>query len=224
MAARKVEAGISPSLMCGNSLYQEKYVSTLNQLKISWFHIDFMDGHFVPNIGMNLNFIRDLRKATNKMIEVHLMCTTPLDWIEKLLTIGVDAVSFHAEATHAPIRCLNLIRENGVLAGVALCPNTPPEKLEILLDYIDYITLMGVEPGFEGQNFLPQIFRKTEMTKDFIRNHQPEILIQVDGGVDLQIGRELLEKGADILVGGVPTIFRDDNLEKNYKLFASLFS
>ncbi len=224
MVERKIEVGISPSLMCGNSFLQGEYIQTLNKLEISWYHIDIMDGHFVPNIGLNLNFIRDLRKLTEKLIEVHLMCTAPLDWIEKLLALGVDAISFHIEASHAPIRCLNLIREKGALAGIALSPATPPERLDFLFDYLDYVTLMGVEPGFEGQNFLPQTFKKIERTRHLIKTHQSEIFIQVDGGVDLDIGKKLIDSGADILVGGVPTIFMDNDLKGNYEKFSSLFT
>ncbi|MBL7005533.1 MAG: ribulose-phosphate 3-epimerase [Spirochaetia bacterium] len=224
MAVKKIAAGISPSLMCGNSFLQNEYIAILNNLDITWYHIDFMDGHFVPNIGMNLNFIRDLRKVTDKQIEVHLMCTTPLDWIEKLILLGADAISFHIEAAHAPIRCLKLIKDNGVLAGIALSPGTSPERLQYLLNYLDYITLMGVEPGFEGQNFLVETFLKTETLSRLIENHQSKIFIQIDGGVDLPIGRKLLELGADILVGGVPTVFKSNNLQKNYELFSSLFT
>jgi len=222
--AKGLIKGISPSLMCADSLTLAHSVNILNDLKITWFHIDVMDGHFVPNFGMNLNFIRDLRAATDKLIEVHLMCSDPLAWIGKVLDLGADAVSFHMEATHAPVRCLELIKSYGSSAGIPLSPGTSPDHLEYCLEHLDYITLMGVEPGFEGQRFLTQTYHKTEQMKHLITYHQLDVMIQIDGGVDNSIGRELVERGADILVGGVPTIFKDDNLKENYAAMVSIFS
>ena len=219
----EIRRGVSPSLMCENSFRLDETIGILNRLAIPWYHIDFMDGHFVPNIGMNLNFIRDLREKTATPIEVHLMCTSPLEWIDRVVEKGADAVSFHIEATPSPIRCLDKIRESGALAGVALSPATSPEELTYYLDKIDYITLMGVEPGFEGQKFLPVTFQKTEEARQILQVGNSQALIQVDGGIDQSIGRELLEQGADILVGGVPTLFRDKNLMENFNLFLSLF-
>ena len=223
MDAIEKTRGISPSLMCEDSFLLDQTIDVLNRLDIPWFHIDFMDGHFVPNIGMNLNFIRDLRKKTGKPIEVHLMCSSPLEWIDRVIEKGADAVSFHIEATSSPIRCLGRIREKGALAGVALSPATSPENLLYYLDRIDFITLMGVEPGFEGQQFLPVTFQKTEETRRLLQTRKSSACIQVDGGIDISIGKKLLEKGADILVGGVPTLFRNEKLQENFELFNSLF-
>ena len=223
MHAIEIRRGVSPSLMCENSFRLDETVGILNRMELPWYHIDFMDGHFVPNIGMNLNFIRDLRKKTEKPIEVHLMCSSPLEWIDRVIEKGADAVSFHIEATPNQIRCLDRIRERGALAGVALSPATSPEKLSYYLDKIDYITLMGVEPGFEGQNFLPVTFQKTEETKQLLIAKNSQAIIQVDGGIDQSIGRELLKKGADIIVGGVPTLFRNEKLTENFDQFQSLF-
>ena len=219
----KIRRGVSPSLMCENSFRIGESVEVLNRLEIPWYHIDFMDGHFVPNIGMNLNFIRDLRKITKKPIEVHLMCSNPLEWIDRVIDQGADAVSFHIEATPSPIRCLSRIRARGALSGVALSPATSPKRLLYYLDKLDFITLMGVEPGFEGQKFLPVTFQKTEETRELLSAKSSQAVIQVDGGIDQTIGQELLRKGADILVGGVPTLFRNEKLTENFALFQSLF-
>jgi len=209
--------------MCENSFLINKTVQIINRLEIPWYHIDFMDGHFVPNIGMNLNFIRDLREKTEKPIEVHLMCSHPLEWIDRVIKTGATAVSFHIEATPNPVRCLCRIREKGAFAGVALSPATSPETLTYFLEKIDYIPLMGVEPGFEGQKFLSLALQKTGETKKLLETLGSSAIIQVDGGIDISIGKQLLEKGADILVGGVPTLFKDENLKENFDQFNSVF-
>ncbi|MDZ4182765.1 MAG: ribulose-phosphate 3-epimerase [Candidatus Cloacimonadaceae bacterium] len=163
-------------------------------------HLDVMDGHYVPNLSFGFPVIRRVRELSDLPLDVHLMVTNPAMFIEPLAEIGVEWISFHQECDYHSHRLVNLIREQGIKAGLALNPAVPVLTMETILPELDFVLLMSVNPGYSGQSFIPSVLKKCRALKDHITNAKLNTLIEIDGGVKAENSAALIEAGADILV------------------------
>lgn len=174
----------------------------LNRSEASWIHLDIMDGRFVPNISFGFPVMEKIRSATPKVLDVHLMIVEPEKYLERFRRAGADCISVHYEGNYHLHRTINTIRELGCKAGIVLNPQTPVNVLEELITSVDFVLLMSVNPGFGGQRFITSTFRRIRLLRELILRNNAQVLIEVDGGVDLDNAGDLYEAGADILVAG----------------------
>ncbi len=193
---------VSPSLLSADFLNLGKDVEMVNKSAADWFHLDIMDGVFVPNISYGLPIVEQIKKIACKPLDVHLMIVQPERYIEAFRQAGADILTVHLEASTHLHRTLQQIKSCGMKAGVALNPHTPVHSLEDIIQDIDVVLIMSVNPGFGGQSFIPHSLEKIRKLKKLIQATQSKTLIEVDGGVNTQIGQELINAGADALVAG----------------------
>lgn len=198
---------VAPSLLSADFLRLEQEIAMVNQSEADWLHLDIMDGLFVPNISYGFPVIERIREVVAKPMDVHLMIIDPDRYIERFRKAGAGIISVHYEACTHLHRTLHLIRSTGAKAGVALNPHTPVQLLKDILNDLDMVLLMSVNPGFGGQQFIPRVFAKARELKNMVLEAGSGALIEVDGGVDLSNARQLVDSGVDILVAG-NTIFR----------------
>ena len=198
---------VAPSLLSANFLNLEKDIEMLNISEADWFHLDVMDGLFVPNISFGFPIIEKIRQATAKTLDVHLMIAQPERYLERFRKAGADIISIHLEACSDPLRALKTIRELGAKAGIVINPATPVADLKETICEADLVLLMSVNPGFGGQSFMEGTFSKIAELKDLFIRHNCKPLIEVDGGISLQNAPALIKAGVDVLVAG-NTIFR----------------
>lgn len=201
---------IAPSLLSANFLNLEKDCTMLNESVADWFHLDIMDGRFVPNISFGLPVVEHIRKATQKICDVHLMIEEPEKYAEAFKKAGADVLTVHYEACKHLHRNLQQIKALGMKAGVALNPHTRVDLLEYIIKDIDVVCLMSVNPGFGGQQFIPETISRIRDLKKLIVEKNATALIEIDGGVTLQNAASIINAGADILVAG-NTVFKSDN-------------
>ena len=201
---------IAPSLLSANFLALQKDCDTLNNSEAEWFHLDVMDGRFVPNISFGLPIIEQIRKATSKICDVHVMILEPEKYAEAFKKAGADVYTVHIEACPHLHRNLQQAKQLGMKAGVALNPHTPIQTLIDVIQDIDVVCLMSVNPGFGGQQFIPQTLQRIVELKALITQKNTNTLIQIDGGVTLLNAPEILAAGADVLVAG-NTVFKSEN-------------
>jgi ribulose-phosphate 3-epimerase len=201
---------IAPSLLSANFLELQKDCDMLNNSAADWFHLDVMDGRFVPNISFGLPIIEQIRKATSKVCDVHVMILEPEKYAEAFKKAGADVYTVHIEACPHLHRNLQQAKQLGMKAGVALNPHTPIHSLVDVIQDIDLVCLMSVNPGFGGQQFIPQTIQKIIELKTLITQKNTNTLIQIDGGVTLLNAPEILAAGADVLVAG-NTVFKSEN-------------
>jgi ribulose-phosphate 3-epimerase len=197
---------IAPSLLASNFLQLGDERRMLNESVADWFHLDVMDGRFVPNISFGLPVISALRKSTTKVFDVHLMIEEPERYAEAFKAAGADNLTVHLEACRHLHRNLQQIRSLGMRTGVALNPHTPVESLFDLLDEIDIVCIMSVNPGFGGQSFIPQTLNRIRNLRKRIDENKLPTLIEIDGGVTLENAGEIVEAGTHVLVAG-STVF-----------------
>lgn len=193
---------ISPSFLSADFLRLGEAAETVNRSRAEWFHLDVMDGMFVPNISFGLPVVKALRKATDKTLDVHLMIVQPERYVADFREAGADYLTVHVEASTHLHRTLQAIRDAGMRAGVALNPHTPVCAVEEVAEMADMILIMSVNPGFGGQRFIASALDKIGRMKDLLQRKNSAALIQVDGGVNAENAAQLFAAGADVLVAG----------------------
>ncbi|MCW3087831.1 MAG: Ribulose-phosphate 3-epimerase [Sediminibacterium sp.] len=198
---------IAPSLLSADFLNLQKDCDMLNASEAEWFHLDVMDGRFVPNISFGFPVIEKVRKATTKICDVHLMIEEPGNYAEAFKKAGADILTVHLEACPHLHRNLQQIKSLGMKAGVALNPHTAVHLLSDILHDIDLVLIMSVNPGFGGQQFIPYTLDKIRALKKMITEKNLSTLIEIDGGVTLENATSIVQAGADVLVAG-NTVFR----------------
>lgn len=204
---------IAPSLLASNFLNLEKDIEMLNRSEADWIHLDIMDGVFVPNISFGFPIINLLKKVTKKPLDTHLMIVQPEKFIDEIAATGAYMMNVHYEACTHLHRVVHAIKGKGMKAAVTLNPHTPVSLLEDILVDLDMVLLMSVNPGFGGQSFIENSLKKVSQLKDMIIRLNSTALVEVDGGVNLETGRKLVEAGADVLVAGSFIFSSDDPIE-----------
>ena len=198
---------IAPSLLAANFINLEAECKMLNESEADWFHLDVMDGRFVPNISFGPMIIEFIRKTTKKVCDVHLMIQHPEQMAEQFKNAGADILSVHIEACHHLHRNIEQIKSLGMKAGVAINPHTPVDDLADVLHDIDLVCMMSVNPGFGGQKFIPFTLEKIKQLKKMIDERGLNVLIEIDGGVTVDNAASIIAAGADVLVAG-NTVFK----------------
>jgi ribulose-phosphate 3-epimerase len=198
---------IAPSLLAANFINLQAECNMLNQSNADWYHLDVMDGRFVPNISFGPMLIEFFRKATTKICDVHLMIEEPGNYAEAFKKAGADILTVHLEACTHLHRNIQQIKSLGMQAGVALNPHTPVESLQDVLADIDLVCLMSVNPGFGGQSFIPHTLNKIKQLRKMIDEQSLNVKIEIDGGVALDNAKSIIAAGADVLVAG-NTVFK----------------
>jgi ribulose-phosphate 3-epimerase len=198
---------IAPSLLAADFLQLGKACEMLNESEAAWFHLDVMDGSFVPNISYGLPIIEQIKKTTTKTLDVHLMIVHPEKFIVDFKKAGADILTVHYEACPHLHSTLQQIKAQGMKAGVALNPHTPVDLLKDVIKDIDVVCIMSVNPGFGGQQFIEHTYEKVRTLKQIIQKAQSTTLIEIDGGVTSENAGPLVQAGADVLVAGT-TVFK----------------
>jgi len=193
---------ISPSLLSANFNALGQDIEMINQSQADWFHLDIMDGSFVPNISFGFPIIEHVKKMAQKPLDVHLMIVDPDRYIAEFKRVGADYLTVHYEACTHLHRTIQNIKSNGMKAGVSLNPHTSVSLLEDILPELDLVLIMSVNPGFGGQKFIAQTYRKIEKLAAMAQKSNPNLIIEVDGGVDSSNAEALCKSGATALVAG----------------------
>ena len=207
---------IAPSLLSADFANLQTECEMLNNSQADWFHLDVMDGMFVPNITFGMPVIKAIKKHATKPLDVHLMIEKPERYIKAFKESGADILTVHYEACTHLHRTLQSIKNEGMLTGVALNPHTSIDLLEPVLEHIDVVCIMSVNPGFGGQSFIEGTYRKVAKLKDLITRYNLKTKIEIDGGVTTENAKSLLEAGADVLVSG-SFIFKSKNPTQTIK-------
>ena len=201
---------IAPSLLSANFLRLEQDCKMINESEADWYHLDIMDGRFVPNISFGPMLVEFFRKATTKTCDVHLMIVEPEKFAEQFKNAGADILTVHLEACTHLHRNIQQIKSLGMQAGVALNPHSPVQALSEILPDLDLVCLMSVNPGFGGQKFIPHTMNKIKQLRQMIDERGLKVKIEIDGGVTLENAASIMAAGADVLVAG-NTVFKSSD-------------
>jgi ribulose-phosphate 3-epimerase len=201
---------IAPSVLAADFGNLQRDIEMINESEADWFHIDIMDGVFVPNISFGMPVLRDIKKHAKKTLDVHLMIVNPDQYIETFASLGADILTVHYEACTHMHRTVQAIKATGMKAGIALNPHSSINLLKDIIRDIDLVCLMSVNPGFGGQSFIENTFEKVKELKELIQSSESSCQIEIDGGVTNKNAKKLLEAGANILVAG-SYVFKSKN-------------
>ena len=201
---------IAPSILAADFAHLGKDIEMVNKSQAQWFHLDVMDGVFVPNISYGMPIIDRINQLTDKVLDVHLMIIEPDRYISTFRQVGADILTVHYEASTHLHRTLQAIKAEGMKAGVALNPHTPVSVLEDVIEELDLVLIMSVNPGFGGQKFIENTYRKIEKLAAMKKEYNPALIIEVDGGVNTENAPKLIAAGADALVAG-SAVFNAEN-------------
>lgn len=208
---------IAPSVLSADFGNLQRDIEMINRSQADWFHVDVMDGRFVPNISFGFPVMKAIQENAKKFVDVHLMIVEPEKYVEEFINYGADLVSVHYEACTHLHRTINLIQDKGAKAGVVLNPSTSVWVLEDIITEVDLVLLMSVNPGFGGQKFIENTYKKIRETKELILENNSTALIEIDGGVNTENAPKLFEAGADVLVAG-NAVFASENPERTIEL------
>ena len=202
---------IAPSILSADFSDLKTDIQMVNESEADWFHVDIMDGVFVPNISFGMPVLKSINQYATKTLDVHLMIVNPEKYIEKFAELGSNLLTIHYEVSKDTLsESLKSIKNNGMKAGVAINPDTDINLLEKYIKEIDLVCVMGVFPGFSGQAFIEATYDRCKAVKELINKHKSSTLIEVDGGVTLDNAKKLIKCGADVLVSG-SHVFKADN-------------
>lgn len=210
---------VSPSLLSADFGNLQHDIEMINNSEADWFHLDIMDGMFVPNISFGIPVIKVVKKHAKKPLDVHLMIVDPDRYIADFQNAGADILTVHYEACHHLHRTVQNIKSKGMKAGVSLNPHTPVHLLQDIIIDVDLVLIMSVNPGFGGQKFIPNALNKVKELKQLIQEKKSDALIEVDGGVDNTNAKQLIGSGCDVLVAGSYIFGAENQMEtiKNLK-------
>lgn len=212
---------VAPSILSADFGNLQRDIEMINNSEADWFHVDIMDGVFVPNISFGFPVLKTIKKHAKKPLDVHLMIVDPDRYTQAFADAGTDILTVHYEACTHLHRSIQNIKNCGMKAGVALNPHTSINLLEDIIADIDLVCMMSVNPGFGGQKFIENTYHKTSMLKQLIKTKKSKALIEIDGGVDLNNYKKLLQSGADVLVAG-NTVFSSNNPTETIKQLKSI--
>lgn len=213
---------LAPSVLSADFSNLGADIQMINQSQADWFHVDIMDGVFVPNLSFGFPIMEALKKLAQKPLDVHLMIVEPDRYIDRFTEMGAANISVHAEACTHLHRTLQSIRQKGVKAGVAINPHTSIQTLENVGEEVDLVILMSVNPGFGGQKFIENTYRKTEMLSEWRSKNGYDFLIEIDGGVNAGNAQKLVDAGANVLVAG-NFVFSSENPSQTISDLKGLF-
>lgn len=204
---------ISPSLLSANFSQLGQEIADIEKTEAKWLHYDVMDGHFVPNISFGYSILKDVRKVTDLVLDVHLMISDPLFYLDEFIKAGADYITFHLEAYQDMAKTkqtIQKIKEAHLKAGISIKPNTDVEDVLPLLETLDMVLVMSVEPGFGGQSFMESCLPKIKLLKEYISQNHLDCLVEVDGGINAQTAKLVKEAGVDVMVAGSYIFNKDD--------------